>query len=312
MESLKIGARGSPLSLAQTGRVGEALKQHFPQLQIEIIPIKTRGDDPSRKPTGPMGIKGLFVKEIEEALMSRAVDLAVHSAKDLPALLPKGLALGAVPLRENPFDALIHLGTGGLGELPEGAKIGTSSLRRKSQLLAFRQDFVISPLRGNVDTRIGRVKEGAFDATILACSGLLRLKGSEYPINPIEPNILLPAPGQGLLALEYREGDNKVRDLIAILDHGPSALALASERSFMLKIGAGCQTPAAAWGRIIENKFHMDALIADLDGSLILRSQGITEELSLEAVTKLGEAIALELLSQGGAELIVKAEKESY
>jgi hydroxymethylbilane synthase len=299
--------------MTQTNMVAEALRGLYPELEIEILPRKTKGDDPGRAPMGGMGIKGLFTKEIEEALLSKEADLAVHSAKDLPALLPEGLTLGAVPRRETPFDAFICLSDGGITDLPPDAIVGTSSLRRKAQLLALRNDLRIRPIRGNVDTRIQRVAIGDYDATILAASGLRRLKGENYPIRPIAPEELLPAPGQGILALEHREEDKWIHDLLSPLNHIASELALAAERSFMLSLGAGCQTPAAAWARKNGDDLVMDSLVAETDGSLVIRAGDKVGCLKdLDCAREMGHRLAMELLYKGGEAIIKKALKETY
>ncbi|MDR1037175.1 MAG: hydroxymethylbilane synthase [Deltaproteobacteria bacterium] len=273
-ELVRIGARGSPLSLAQTGQVVRALEEANPGVAFQVVPIRTRGDDPGRGPAGAAGVKGLFVKEIEDALLLGVVDLAVHSAKDLPSALPEGLALCAAPERASPFDALIVRAGGDLHGLRHGARIGTSSLRRAAQLLAFRPDFEIAPLRGNVDTRLGRVESGELDATLLGASGLIRLKGASFPVMTVDPGIMLPAPGQGQLGLEMREGDARTEGICSPLDHHPSALALACERAFMEGLGAGCQTPAACWARFEGTRLVCDALVCELDGSRVIRASG--------------------------------------
>jgi hydroxymethylbilane synthase len=328
---LRIGARGSPLSLAQTGAVARALEAVNPGLRTEIVPIRTGGDDPGRAPLGDSGIKGLFVKEIEDALLEGAVDLAVHSAKDLPARLPQGLVLGAAPERASPFDALI--GPPSLGSLPRGARVGTSSLRRRAQLLALRPDLEIAPLRGNVDTRLGKVASGEFDATLLGASGLARLKGPGFPVNLADPSEILPAPGQGQLGLELREGDTAVSGFIAPLDHPPSAAALAAERGFMEALGAGCQTPAACWARFDADGLVAAALVCETDGSLVLREEAGTGDVAAPPAggaggasggpgaapdasvpdaalaRALGRLLAERLLAKGAADILARAER---
>jgi hydroxymethylbilane synthase len=332
---VRIGARGSPLSLAQTGAVAKALEAANPDLAFQVVPIRTRGDDPARAPLGSSGIKGLFVKEIEDALLLGAVDLAVHSAKDLPSELPEGLRLGAAPERASPFDALISSGDGDLASLKKGAKVGTSSLRRAAQLLSFRADFEVVPLRGNVDTRLGKVSSGELDATLLGASGLARLKGGGFPVKEVGPEIMLPAPGQGQLALEMREGDERAFNACAPLGHAPSALALACERAFMEGLGAGCQTPAACWARFEGQDFLADALVSELDGSRVIRAsrrldaagppvhgqagQGRLGPDRADAwpgaapdpakVREIGLGLARELLGMGGDQMIARAER---
>jgi hydroxymethylbilane synthase len=308
---LKIGARPSPLSLAQTGGVRDAILERFPGLEVEIVPKKTRGDDPTRSPTGPMGIKGLFVKEIEEALLAGEIDLAVHSAKDLPSVLPGGLVLGAAPKREIPFDVLIG-NFRGLRDLPPGAVVGTSSLRREARIRSLAKDPKIVPLRGNVDTRLKKVSDGEIDATILAASGLRRLKGPDYPLDPIPPEDMLPAPGQGILALEFREGDAWVKGFADPLNHPETELALEAERAFMRALGAGCQTPAAAWARTDGNALVMDAMVLSLDGSAVLETKSRVPGPDAEKARELGKSLASRLLADGADEFIAEAEKRSH
>jgi hydroxymethylbilane synthase len=314
---VRIGARGSPLSLAQTGTVVRLLEAANPDLAFQVIPIRTRGDDPGRAPLGSAGIKGLFVKEIEDALLLGAIDLAVHSAKDLPAVLPEGLGLCAAPMRASPFDALIVSGEEDLASLSVGAAIGTSSLRRAAQLLAFRKDFRILPLRGNLDTRLGKVISGELDATLLGASGIARLKGESYPVRTVDPAVMLPAPGQGQLALEAREGDGRVAMACAPLNHPLSEAALDCERAFMAELGAGCQTPAAAWARVEGGAFKADALVCELDGSRVIRASG---EIPIRDAASgglpdpvdgraLGRDLARRLLAEGGDGMIARAER---
>jgi hydroxymethylbilane synthase len=306
-EKLAIGARGSPLSLAQTGGVARAIASFFPELAIRVVPIKTSGDDPGRGPGAQWGIKGLFVKEIEEALLAGAVDLAVHSAKDLPAELPAGLVLGAVPERIFPGDALVGAPAADLLELPPGARIGTSSLRRMAQIKYLRPDLTVVPLRGNVDTRIAKIGAGLCDAAMLAAAGLIRLKGPDFPFSPMDPALFLPAPGQGLLALETREGDARVAAFLAPLNHPPSALALAAERAFMARLGAGCAIPAGAWARESEGVLRVDGLVADVDGSEAVRRSLSLPRPTLAGARALGESLAALLWEGGGSAIIERA-----
>jgi hydroxymethylbilane synthase len=308
-----IGARGSPLSMAQTGMVSKALEGLHPGLKVRIVPIKTSGDDPGRRPTGPLGVKGLFVKEIEEALLAGSVDLAVHSAKDLPGSLPDGLSLGAVPERFPPFDALVSDQSDSIKGLPQNSRIGTSSLRRRAQLKALRPDLKIILIRGNLETRANKVKSKECDAVVLAEAGILRLKGKALPFFEIPPSDMLPAPGQGILALEARQGDEMTMGLLEPLNHPPSETALSAERAFMKRLGTGCQTPAAAWARFEDSMFKMEALVSELDGSTILRAEGVLEPAtaSPQEAALLGARLAQELLDKGGAQIIERAESEN-
>ncbi len=302
-EVLKIGARGSPLSLAQTGLVARALEEANPGLRTEILPIKTTGDKMLYASLSALGGKGLFVKEIEEALQAGEIDLAVHSAKDLPSELPDGLGLGAVPKRADFRDVLVGREMGGLTSLPKGARVGTSGLRRRSQLLAARPDLVIEPIRGNVDTRLKKVRD-EYDATLLAAAGLARL-GLE-PDNAVwlPPEIMLPAAGQGTLALEIRLDDLRTAELTRPLSHRPTALALAAERGFLHRLGSGCQLPVAVLAQQVEQTMVLEGLIASLDGRRVVRAKKTVELDSTEAAANFGKLLATELLGRGGEEIM--------
>jgi hydroxymethylbilane synthase len=293
--------------------VAKALAGLHPGLKIKIVPIRTSGDDPSRKPTGLTGVKGLFVKEIEEALLQKTIDLAVHSAKDLPGLLPPGLMVGAVPERLSPFDALVSdlPSAKSLADLPTRAVVGTSSLRRRAQIAALRPDLRISLIRGNLDTRLKKMKSQECHAVILAAAGILRLKGGSLPFSELSPDEMLPAPGQGVLALERRADDSRTADLIGPLGHSESETALAAERGFMMRLGAGCQTPAAAWARHEGGFLKMDALVCGLDGAGQLRAAGRVSYPDSSQAAALGAGLADDLLRRGGAEIIAKAESEA-
>jgi hydroxymethylbilane synthase len=290
--------------------VAREIERLHPGLKVPIVPIRTSGDDASHKPSGPMGIKGLFVKEIEEAILEKKVDLAIHSAKDLPARLPDGLVLGPVPERASPMDALVGGTYRSILDLPKGARIGTSSLRRRAQLLCLRRDFQIKGIRGNVDTRVGKVSSGEVDAVILAAAGLVRLKGAAFPFQPIPYTEILPAPGQGALALELREGDGRVTAIISPLDHFNSRVCLLAERAFMERLGAGCQTPAAAWARVEGNSLLMDALVCSLDGTEAIKGDQRLVGVDPLAGQALGEGLARDLLSRGAGRIIADAESE--
>jgi hydroxymethylbilane synthase len=292
--------------------VRDALAALHPGLHTEILPIKTRGDDPTSR-WGADGIKGLFVREIEDALLSGRVDLAVHSAKDLPARLPGGLILAAPPERATPFDALVAPGDPrSVASLPKGARVGTSSLRRRAQLLALRPDLKIIAIRGNLATRAAKAQSGECDAVVLAEAGILRLgaAGPPVPYRPIAPSEMLPAPCQGILALELREGDSRVAGLVAPLGDSESELALLAERAFMEALGAGCQAPAAAWARDDPGGLFMEALVAELDGTAVVRASGRAQGAGPEGARALGSGLAGELLSNGGSGIIERAERE--
>ncbi|MDR1921090.1 MAG: hydroxymethylbilane synthase [Candidatus Adiutrix sp.] len=304
---LKIGARGSPLSLAQTGLTAGLLEAAHPGLLTEIVPIKTAGDRLLEAPLAKIGGKGLFVKEIEEALLSGAIDLAVHSAKDLPAELPAGLRLGATPERADFRDVLVARAPGGLTALPAGARVGTSGLRRQAQLLAARPDLAISGLRGNVGTRLKKLATD-FEAIVLAAAGLARLKATGPNLTLLAPEVMLPAAGQGVLALETRVGDDRVLGLLAPLNHRPTALALAAERGFLRRLGSGCQSPVAALARLDKGRMTLEGLIASLDGREVVRGRKTASVAAPEAAAGLGSALALELLERGGRKIMTANE----
>lgn len=301
---MTVGARGSPLSIVQVKSVLEPLEKLFPNLSFIFKPIKTSGDSPESVLGSGEGLKGLFVKEIEEALLTGEIDLAVHSAKDAPYRLPEGLALAAAPLRAPAGDALVSLKGYSLISLPLGSRVGTSSLRRRAQLAAYRPDLNICPVRGNVETRIEKTRE-EFLAVVLAQAALYRL-GLPFQVGfePIAPNVVLPAPGQGLLALELRAEDQFVQKLTAPLGHYQSDLALKAERAFMGRLGAGCAAPAAAWARFESDSFIMSALVASLDGRAVIKNRSKASKISPEAVEELGSRLAEDILSRGGEAII--------
>lgn len=257
--SLRIGSRGSRLALVQAEMVRAALGD------AEIVVVKTSGDRIQDRALADAGGKGLFTKELEEALFENRIDLAVHSMKDVPAVLPKGLTIGALLPREDPRDALIAPHAHTLAELSEGARVGTSSVRRKAQLARARKDVESLLLRGNVDTRLAKLDNGAFDAIILAVAGLKRLGLGERANAPLSPDDWLPSPAQGAIGLEIREDDSHTRDAIAALDDERTAIALACERAFLASLDGSCRTPLAALAQI-ENgvlRFHGEVLAPD-------------------------------------------------
>lgn len=300
---LRIGARGSPLSLAQTGLVARSLEEANPGLTTEIIPIKTTGDKILDTPLAKIGGKGLFVKEIEEALLDRRIDLAVHSAKDMPAELPEGLTIGAVPERADFRDVLITRGPGGWAALPQGARVGTSGLRRQAQLLAARPDLKVASIRGNVATRLKKV-ESEFEATLLAAAGLKRLGLEPANAEFLPTEIMLPSSGQGSLALEVRADNLRVLEFLAPINHRPTVLALAAERGFLRRLGSSCQLPVAALARWADGTMSLDGLIASPDGRQLIRDRQTTELDSNEAAANFGQSLASDLLERGGDQIM--------
>jgi hydroxymethylbilane synthase len=270
---LKIGTRGSRLALSQSEWIKTEIAALHPDLRVQLVRIKTKGDRILDSPLSKIGGKGLFVKEIEDALLKKDVDLAVHSIKDVPADLPDGLHLPIFPNREDPRDAFISVDHNSLEELPRGATIGTGSLRRSAQLLNIRPDLAVLSLRGNVDTRMGRVGSDDLQAIILAAAGLKRL-GLSSKIRQILPvDTFLPAIGQGALGLEMRQDDCRLLDLIGFLNHGPTELAVKAERAFLKRLEGGCQVPIAGHGRVEGEDIILQGMVAELDGSRIIRDE---------------------------------------
>ena len=273
MSKLVIATRGSQLALWQARHVRDCLMALEPGLEIELSIIKTRGDKILDVPLAQVGGKGLFVKEIEEALLDKSADLAVHSIKDVPMVLPESLVLGCVPKREVFTDCLCSEKYASPDELPKGARVGTSSLRRQSQLLAMRPDLEIISLRGNVDTRLKRLREGRFDAILLASAGLVRLGLSATHMTPLDPEKFVPAVGQGALGIECRRDDERVLGLVKRLDDYETRVCVEAERGFLTGLDGGCQVPIGAHARLDGDTVSLDGLVAEVDGSRIFRDQ---------------------------------------
>jgi len=310
-ETLKIGTRGSALALWQAKHV-QAKLQSTLLLTVELEIIKTSGDKNTEQPLSEIGAlaggKGLFVKEIEEALLSRRVDIAVHSSKDLPSVLEKGLAIAAFLEREDPRDALlIAPGKGsGFAQLREGAIVGTSSLRRAAQLRSMRPDLKTIDLRGNVDTRVRKLESGTYDAIVLAHAGLKRMGLASRVTQLFDANEMIPAVGQGAIGIEVRAGEPLEGRIRAAMDHAPTRIALDAERGFLARLGGSCQVPAAAHARVRPDGVQLDALIAEAPRSegeppRMVRGRRNGEPAGAGA---LGAALAEELLSKGGRELL--------
>jgi len=301
---LRLGTRGSPLALRQSSLVAAALEQHGHV--VELVTIRTTGD----VLTGSLvaaGGKGLFVKEIEEALLAGSVDFAVHSLKDMPAMLPAGLALVATPAREDPRDVLVTPApTDGIAGLAAGARVGTSSARRQAQLVARRPDVAAVALRGNVDTRLRKLAACEVDAILLAAAGLRRLGITPPAMTVLDPEDFVPAIGQGALALEARADDGATCAALRALDDPPSAYAVAAERAFLVAVGGDCQTPLAAHATVAGARLTLRALVAELDGSAML-SDAIAGDAGDAAV--LGDRLARTLLGRGAAGMIARARR---
>jgi len=298
---LRLGTRGSALARAQTDRVRVALEAANPGLRVEMVFIRTSGDAGAQGALAAGGLKGLFVKEIEEALLAGTIDAAVHSMKDLPASLPQGLLLGAVPARATAHDVLLSAGAGPLSSLPRGARVGTASVRRRAQLLARRRDLEVVSLRGNVDTRLRKWHGGEVDAIILAAAGLERLGLSDPGARPLAIDEFLPAVGQGALALECRAEDVRTRARLAAIADAPTEAATRAERAFLLAIGGDCNTPLAAHATVEGNGIHLRVLVTDLDGRRWLADAA---RAPLGSAAELGRMLAERLLAAGAAEVL--------
>jgi hydroxymethylbilane synthase len=297
----RIGTRGSRLALAQSVWVKGEIETEHPDVQVELVKIKTMGDRILGTPLSQIGGKGLFVKEIEDALLKKEVDLAVHSIKDVPAELPEGLQISLFPEREDPRDALLSIDDKTLTELPEGSSVGTSSLRRSAQLLHVRPDFKVVPLRGNVDTRLRKLESGDLQAIILAAAGLRRLGLSDRISQILPPEQMLPAIGQGALGLEIRGEDEAVQKLLGFMNHEPTEVTVRAERAFLKEIEGGCQVPIAAYGRLDGDSVTLQGLVAELDGSKVLRDEVSGQK---EKPEDIGLTLARRLLASGAGQIL--------
>ena len=274
---IRIGTRGSQMALYQAGLVCDRLRAAHPELaadgMVELVPIRTTGDRVQTRLLAEIGGKGLFTKEIEEALLDRRIDLAVHSLKDMETVLPTGLAIGAVLPRDDPRDALVSRSGAGLTELPKGARIGTASLRRRAQLLHRRPDLVVAPIRGNVDTRLAKLAAGETDALVLALCGLERLGKTELASEILSTETMLPAVGQGALAVECRAGDPAIDELLAPLGDPESAACVAAERAMLAALDGSCRTPIGGLATIAGERLSLKALLLTPDGAAERRGQ---------------------------------------
>jgi len=298
---MRLGTRASSLALAQSEWVAERLRHCHPGLAVELVPITTTGDRRSDGRLAEVGGKGLFLKEIEEALLAGTVDFAVHSMKDVPATLPPGLVLAAVPPRADARDVIVGTGGRGLDGLRPGARVGTASVRRRVQVLARRPDVEVVLLRGNVETRLRRVRDGTLDATILAAAGLARLGLDDGDAVALDPDEVLPAVGQGALALECRVADGGLRARLDSLADAEATDTVAAERAFLLAIGGDCNTPLAAHARLRGVMLELHAMVTDSDGKRRLDERA---EAPREEAARLGRAVAARLLERGAGDLL--------
>jgi hydroxymethylbilane synthase len=299
--SLRIGTRASLLAVTQSTWVKNQIEQAHPGTRVELVKITTKGDRILDVPLAKVGGKGLFVKEIEDALLAGEVDLAVHSMKDVPTELPQGLHIGIIPVRETPKDAFLSVQYTSIEALPVGATVGTSSLRRKSQLAALRPDLNITDLRGNIDTRLRKLDEGLFDAIILAGAGLHRLGLEKRITTLLDPEQMLPAISQGALGIELRRDDAELFAGLQFLHHPATAIAVAAERAFLLRLEGGCQVPIGAHASLSNNIITLTGLIAAVDGRRILKE---TATDPMDQAQALGTSLAETLLARGGKAIL--------
>ena len=303
MDRLRIGTRKSPLALWQAEHVRALLTAAHPGLAIELVTMTTEGDHILDAPLAKVGGKGLFLKELEQALLDGRADIAVHSLKDVTVTLPDGLHIPVIGEREDPRDAFVSNNYANLAALPAGARVGTSSLRRTCQLRALYPQIEVVNLRGNVNSRLAKLDGGQFDAIVLACAGLKRLGMSERIRVEVPPEILLPAVGQGAICIECRIGDTDVERLIASLHHRPTAVRVAAERALNARLEGGCQVPIAAYAELSDDMLQLRALVGEPDGSRLIRGETHGEARRAEA---LGEALADELLRRGARTILDK------
>ncbi len=297
MATLRIGSRGSQLALWQAKHITALLRERGHEVELEII--KTTGDKILDVALAKVGTKGMFTKEIEEALAAGKVDLAVHSLKDLPTELPEAFELAAVTTRENPRDVFLSVKYDSITALPNGARVGTSSLRRQAQLKVVRPDLDIHPLRGNVDTRVRKLEQGEYDAIILAFAGLHRLDKMQLVKQVISEELMCPAAGQGALGIEIRKGDSKMREVLAFLDDRNARATTTAERALLNQLGGGCQVPIGAFAEVKDGTVHLTAICARPDGSEVLR-----ETKSGSDPAKLGEEVGKILLARGATKIL--------
>jgi hydroxymethylbilane synthase len=297
MARLRIGSRGSQLALWQANHISDLLREQGHEVELEII--KTTGDKITDVALAQVGTKGMFTKEIEDALADGRVDLAVHSLKDLPTELPPGFELVAITTRVNPRDVFLSVKYDSVKELPRNATVGTSSLRRQAQLKVARPDLVIHALRGNVDTRVRKLEEGGYDAIILAAAGLTRLGKTQLVKEVLSEDFMCPAAGQGALGIEIRAGDTTMRGHLAFLDDAAARAATTCERALLNKLGGGCQVPIGAFAEVRDSGLHLTAIVAQPDGSVILREQQTGSD-----PIALGELVGETLLQRGATKIL--------
>ncbi|MFP4084648.1 MAG: hydroxymethylbilane synthase [Desulfonatronovibrio sp.] len=301
MKKIIIATRGSKLALWQAEHIGSRLKGRYPGLEVELLKIKTTGDKILDVPLAKVGGKGLFVKEIEEAILDGRADIAVHSMKDVPAVLPDGLKLGIIPKRESRYDLLLSEKYSDLSSLPDGAIIGTSSLRRQSQVLHLRPDLKIKMLRGNLDTRLKKLKDGLYDAIIIAAAGMKRLGFQARYETELVPPYFLPAVGQGALGIEYSADRPEMDEFLGFLDHSSTRFCVTCERAFLAELEGGCQVPIACLCLQENNRLYLTGLVSDVKGETVVRRSKTGKPKDAAAI---GIALARKVLEGGGREIL--------
>jgi len=305
---LRIATRSSPLALWQAEYVQQRLMQLHSGLSVELIPIKTQGDIILDTPLAKIGGKGLFVKELEQAMLAGTADIAVHSMKDVPMALPEGLMLAVICEREDPLDAFVSNRVDAFASLPEGARVGTSSLRRSAQLRALRPDLEVLSLRGNVQTRLGKLDAGDFDAILLAAAGLKRLGMMQRIAQCLPPELSLPAVGQGAVGIECRSDDARVRELLAPLNDRLTWDRVTAERAMNRRLEGGCQVPIAGYCELDGEQLWLRGLVASPDGQQVLRAEARAPR---TAATELGLDVAGQLLDQGAGEILAEVYRQA-
>ena len=300
-KKIVIGTRSSKLALWQADYVAECLKEEYPGLEVEMKLMTTKGDKILDAPLAKIGGKGLFTKELEQEMLEGGIDLAVHSLKDMPTEVPEGLVIAAITKRADPGDAVVSLKYGHFADLPQGAKVGTSSLRRKAQLLHARPDLNIQDLRGNVNTRLRKLEEENFDAIVLAVAGLTRLGFKDRIAEVMPREIMLPAVGQGALAIEARGDDAEILEMLAFLNDEDMVACAKGERAFLAKVEGGCQVPVGVYGSVEQDELQLEAVIASLDGARLYRDRLTGNKSEAE---ELGGELAEKLLAAGGLEIM--------
>jgi hydroxymethylbilane synthase len=300
VSSITIGTRGSALALAQAAWVKQQLEENNPQLRVDLLIIKTRGDRFFETPVQAIGGKGIFVKEIEEALLRKEIDLAVHSMKDLPTELPAGLTIAAVPEREDPRDVLVSRNRLALKDLPKGAQVATGSLRRRAQILHYRPDLSLVPIRGNVDTRLKKLDDGQVDAVVLAAAGLKRIGQQSRITEFLDAEVCVSAVAQGALGLETRD-DDPLCSGVRFMHHQPTYWEVMAERAFLERLGGGCHVPVGALARVSGERVELSGIVADPDGRKLHRGSIAS---AVSKASEAGKQLAERLLAEGAAGIL--------